>query len=94
MAEKSKMEEVGALLLSVGGAAEEEKDKGESYEDTAEPESVARDAMRAFLDAQKADDVDGALTAFRLLYRVCPLLPEEDSEKDEEQDSEHEYGEE
>lgn len=67
--------DIGALLI---GTAEPEMDDGESEEsDDASHQEIAREAMGAFKESLKGDDVDEQVSAFRTLMDACRMYEEE-----------------
>jgi hypothetical protein len=79
--DKKSMADVGALLLAVD---EPEEKGGEEYsEDDASPMALASEAMETFLDAVKTGNTEEALTSFKSLLRVCPMMDEDEAREDD-----------
>lgn len=67
--DSKKLAEIGLLLM---GSPKKDKPEDEGMDAEGDnSEQVARDAMQAFIDAVKGDDVEAALEHFKHLLRVC-----------------------
>jgi hypothetical protein len=68
--------DIGALLIGMDEPGGEGED-GEAEESDASHQEIARDAMGAFRESLKGDDLDAQVSAFRTLMDACRMYEEE-----------------